>query len=261
MRHTVRHIFSFLSIFFFSLHAFAGQEGNGGDRRALEFVGIASTVASILHDKPIVGINANQLSAEIAVVKVEVTDHQLTLNGVLKDAINYPNEKRIVFNGMAWDRNSDYLAKAAFALHEYLGVMLVDDSSYQISKNVLRGLWFISGIDGETMIDILSENKFMIDEAVHGVARMANAEEIVCSRDADAFVVSYDCTITGPGYGGKLKQVRVIERKAREIWTLLSSFQIPSCGSKRCTLAIRKIECQGENTRDSRPAVCTSSRQ
>lgn len=232
--------------------------GNGGDRRAIEFVDIGTNVLNTLFRNRVPEINTDLLTQAIELTKIESTDEALFLNGIPKDAINYPKEKTILFNRAAWDRQSDYLSRATFVLHEYLGIMGSDDSGYKISKIILRGLWFINGTDAETMIDVLAENKFAVDEAVHGVTRMVDAEEISCDRTSLGSSTEYQCNLTGKGLKGKPLQVALTGRKAREVWTLITSFRSAPCRSDVCNMTIHKVACQGENTRMDKPGFCTA---
>jgi hypothetical protein len=232
--------------------------GNGGDRRAIEFVDIGTTVLDTLAKSPIQGINVDLLNQALFNTIVESTDEALSLNGVPKDAINYPYEKRIIFNRLAWDRQSNYLLRATFALHEYLGIMRVDDVNYQVTRSLLRGLWFVNGTDAETMIDVLQENQFAVNKAVRGVTRMTDASEISCERNARGASTDYTCMLQGKGSRGQLLKLVLEGRKAREVWTLVAAFRNPSCVSDSCQLEIHEIACQGENTRMDKPAFCTA---
>ncbi len=113
----MKHIFLFLIIVFLNTFASASGVtiGNGGDRRALEFVDIAMNVLGVLRNNPLPQVDLERLNkAVMQEAQVESTDEELFLNGMPKDAINYPQEKRIVFNRTAWDRRTSYFERAAF---------------------------------------------------------------------------------------------------------------------------------------------------
>jgi len=69
---------------------------------------------------------------------VDSTEGRLFLNGVLKDAINYPTQNKIVFNRLAWRDLSGERNRFLFVLHEYLGIMGLDDSRYTVSGAALK---------------------------------------------------------------------------------------------------------------------------
>jgi hypothetical protein len=128
----------------FATGAFAsGRDvGNGGDSYSLQFVKIGHDLESWIASKK----GATDFPAEldeksfvntVNTTRVESTDEALSLNGIPKDAINYPAEKRIVFNRAAWDKLKTYQQRASLVMHEYLGIMGLDDSSYRISSYFL----------------------------------------------------------------------------------------------------------------------------
>jgi len=253
----MKKIFILMIAILISQNTFADggdHAGNGGDRRAIEFVDIATTLST----QTLQGVDAQAFLQTIKATTVESTDEALSLNSIPKDAINNPSTKKILFNRGAWDRQENYLSKAIFVLHEYLGVMNIDDSRYQISTNLVRGLWLINGTDAETMIDILEENHFAVEKAVHGVTRMADVDLITCKKSQAASATSYNCVLTGKNLKYKPIKVPLEERKAREVWTLLTTFQNAQCFSDVCELTVREVACQGENTREDRPAFCTA---
>ncbi|MNJ96831.1 hypothetical protein D3C87_145640 [compost metagenome] len=113
-----------------------GRESGGGDAYALEFVEVAQQVSQHLKSAPGRQIDITALDEAIANTTVESTDQKLFLNNLPKDAINYPGEKKIVFNRQRWNQ-ADVDTKPALVLHEYLGIMRVSDIGYAVSKQVL----------------------------------------------------------------------------------------------------------------------------
>ena len=103
----------------FALPAFATKViGNGGDTYAFEFVTIAKDIHTYLEIADAKKIHLGQLQDALKNTKVESTDKKLSLNGVPKDAINYPTEKRIIFNRTSWTNTKESL-KPGLVLHEY----------------------------------------------------------------------------------------------------------------------------------------------
>ncbi|MFL5813496.1 MAG: hypothetical protein ACJ763_07950 [Bdellovibrionia bacterium] len=134
----------------FSAHASRGNEGSGGgDLRAMQFVKIAEKVADYLEHVPDVPpvlkkIDIAALKKAIKTTAVESTDEVLLLpsgestSAVTKDALNWPAKKRIVFNREAWDMIPSGSKRAALVLHEYLGIMSVDDKDYGYSRQLFE---------------------------------------------------------------------------------------------------------------------------
>ena len=120
-----------------SRSASAGHDqGNGGDIYALQFVSVAQKVTQYLLESKTPKLDLNTLRAAVATVKVETTDNELYLNGLPKDALNFPKEHRIVFNRRRW-RAMDPGEKPALVLHEYLGILGIENASYSYSRSLL----------------------------------------------------------------------------------------------------------------------------
>ena len=113
--------------------------GNGGDSKVIEFQNQARSLASKL-----VRLNnvcqskirftlSSYLNA-IVQTKVHSTDKILKLDGQRVEAINFPNAKLIIFNREDWEKNTE---KWQFVLHEYMGIMRIEDSLYERSQAVI----------------------------------------------------------------------------------------------------------------------------
>lgn len=74
-----------------------------------------------------------KLSEKIRSALVESTDDQLFLDGVRKDAINYPDIEKIIFNRKGWATAANERTRMLFVLHEYLGLLRINDSRYSVS--------------------------------------------------------------------------------------------------------------------------------
>lgn len=236
--------------------ALASKEvGNGGDQIAIEFVDLATSVLSYLKQVRPPQIDLARLEKAISTVLVESTDEALVLRGAVKDAINFPEEAKILVNRSAWAKRNNDRTRAVLALHEYLGILGVDDTAYRVSSIALNGLGLLRGADAEVLIDVLDENRFAIDEAVHGVTRMASADSIECEATAD----NYRCTVRGPMRTGRTGKAQLTGRKARELWTLVTGFGLTAQrGPESIGARLTALECQGENTRLDKPAFCVA---
>lgn len=136
----MRSWFLVFGIILFPGMAFASKEvGNGGDSYSMEFAVAADQVYWFLKEKPVAGIDMYRLGLAIFQTRIESTDKGLFINHVPKDAINYPRELRILFNQDRWSKLNDS-ERAGLVLHEFLGILEVDDTGYRLSKLALRNL-------------------------------------------------------------------------------------------------------------------------
>gem|GEM_PF-5092329 len=128
-----------------SMKAMGGVNGGGGDLRAMQFTKIAESIADLLLTgknlpSELQQINVHDLRKAIRETSVESTNAILyldsgeTVSAKVKDAINYPKEKAIVFNREAWDLVIDGSHRSALVLHEFLGILRKDDRHYQYSS-------------------------------------------------------------------------------------------------------------------------------
>jgi hypothetical protein len=134
----MKNLFCVLFVSFVSVTSFAGPRviGGGGDAYALQFVAIADKVVAHFKNNPPPGFSVESLEQVVAVTTVESTDQDLALNGIPKDAINYPATKQIIFSRASWNRIIDE-DKPALVLHEYLGILKVEGANYKYSKAIL----------------------------------------------------------------------------------------------------------------------------
>lgn len=117
--------------------------GNGGDGLAAEFILTAKDAFRILQNKPEVTqfLSLDKLSMAIANTKVSSTKEPLILNGVEVDAINYPDQQLIKINRLRWmdlrDSNRT-LTRFNLVIHEYLGMIGINDHQYSISQSIVK---------------------------------------------------------------------------------------------------------------------------
>lgn len=113
--------------------------GNGGSTIEMDFkaAGLRALEQIELNEETFKAVDSALLKAIVDRAEVETTKTELVLKGQRKDAINYPSLNKIVVNESRWMALSEH-RKTAFALHEYLGLMNVDDSDYQVSLEILR---------------------------------------------------------------------------------------------------------------------------
>lgn len=120
--------------------AFAGHDqGGGGETEALKFAMIASRALSIVQENQskFPEVSASLFQNAIKQTKIQITNEELQLNGEKKDAINYPEQSLIKVNRFAFRAlTSNSVAQIALVVHEYLGILSIDDSNYFISSRV-----------------------------------------------------------------------------------------------------------------------------
>lgn len=128
--------------------SFAGDEsGHGGDSYASEFIATAKSALEELGRVPAQEIEPLKIETfREAVLHTEVhSEGTLILDGNVVDAINYPGKKQIQINRERWETlrgQSQTAARYNLVLHEYLGIMGIDDSQYAISQKLLKTMHF-----------------------------------------------------------------------------------------------------------------------
>ncbi len=148
MKIVTRHILLFLITCVLTEHASAGQSGNGGDGFASEFVNTAKLSIEILKKIDTTSVKQFDLDKFTgAVVNTAVqSEESLFLKNQEVDAINYPKEKLIKMSRSRWRElreSTKTTARFNLVIHEYLGIMKIDDSQYKVS-NVLIKLMSVS---------------------------------------------------------------------------------------------------------------------
>jgi len=115
-----------------------GTVGNGGDHYAIEFIERARLMQTLMVGKDISPLSSpDAFKQSLDRVKVESTEEDLILEGAKKDAINYPKDQRIVLNRKAWRSLPNERTRLLLVLHEYLGVMEIEDFRYDSSSRIL----------------------------------------------------------------------------------------------------------------------------
>ncbi len=123
------------------------REGNGGDFTALDFVTAAREAMERAMKIPALArrIDRPSLEAWISNTEIAIVDTPLVLNDVVKDAINFPKERKILVSRSAWMRNDDKEARRAFAFHEFLVISGHEDKFYEMTAIVFARFSNISG--------------------------------------------------------------------------------------------------------------------
>jgi hypothetical protein len=131
-----------LGLLFISGTAFSdggNSVGNGGDGYAIAFVQTGRNVLKLVEAKSEAeryGVSPALLESAVEKIHVESVSGPLFKAAEQVDALNFPDEGKIIFSRTGWDAMSDG-RKKVLVLHEYLGILRMNDSSYQISLKVL----------------------------------------------------------------------------------------------------------------------------
>jgi hypothetical protein len=137
--------FVFAIIFMLSFQVIAQTSdgighGGGGDQYALEFVTYGTAIAGLLKNtqaaKHFPEIDIVKFEKALSKTRVETVE-QLFLGSVEVDAINYPDSNLIQLNRKRWAmlQEQDPSRFYALVLHEYLGILRIDDSNYILSSS------------------------------------------------------------------------------------------------------------------------------
>jgi hypothetical protein len=125
-----------------------GMDSGGGDTFAMEFVAIGHQALDYLVgieklDRPdaLKGlVNLDSLRGALSQTQIE-TRERVYLGTEEKDAINIPSESKIILSRSRWAAlRPAHESKLAIVLHEYLGIIGLADSAYEISHKFLARL-------------------------------------------------------------------------------------------------------------------------
>jgi hypothetical protein len=164
-----------------------GNEGaSGGDTFAGEFKETAKGIVGRMEARGIEeleGVFIKALDEAIETTRLETTDEKLFLtdkDGVLrrKDALNFPEEKRILISLIHWKNGMDLYEKRRLVLHEYLGILRIDDANFERTVKILSKLEFIStlsissfSVDGPVAQTIIDRLRWSEDEILREAAK------------------------------------------------------------------------------------------
>lgn len=123
--------------FFTSLTTMAGGvTSSGGDSVAAEFTRTARHIAAILETEIEAGVSGKAFLNAVEKTTV-VSQERVFLEGQERDAINEPSIKRIIVGRYRWLETANQIARRyMLVMHEYLNIMGIDDSKYQVSSKV-----------------------------------------------------------------------------------------------------------------------------
>lgn len=132
-----------LSLICAQAHAVGWDHGNAGDSYAAEFIMTAKDL--VVHLKTLPGTEIKEFNLTLLVGAIETTTVRSEDNLIYKDgreveAINDPDQKLIVVNRNIWRTHRadvETIHRYTFVLHEYLGIMRVNDEQYKVSGRLV----------------------------------------------------------------------------------------------------------------------------
>lgn len=186
-----------------------GNEGSGGGSGyAADFTNIGYRAVKVIDSVPGFPATSAAFNATVMSTRVEFVDHTLLdPNGFEVDALNFPQRKLIKVNIKRWDGLFSYpVEKYQLVVHEYLGIMQIDDSEYRQTYKILDGgirFWGIRcsyelGILDWYMVDTAAgdtkvEARFGTDQGVFGnvVIGVSGTGVILSWADVDGMETAY----------------------------------------------------------------------
>lgn len=113
-----------------------GVTSSGGDSVAAEFSVTARHIASILENEIKTVVSSQDFLSAVNSTQV-VSQDKVLLEGYERDAVNYPSLKKIVVGRNRWFETANQIGRRyILVMHEYLNIMGIDDSKYQISSKL-----------------------------------------------------------------------------------------------------------------------------
>lgn len=223
----------------------ATHVGSGGDAYATEFVGLGRTVAKMLRDGRIGfrGVNSGLFTQHVEMTQVATRDRTVIGNHEV-DAINYPDRNVIELNRERWaSYRGDTNRKLALVLHEYLGVMGLQERNYEKSSIYFQFLNdpFQTGMEqlrvtqgvvlnalSETCAETWCEGMFYSDFTWSKIA--CDEALKTCSinfemrNESRGNVISVNADVTGEGFAGGVQTVRKAKVREFEVSCRLNGF-------------------------------------
>lgn len=99
---------------------------------------IVDSLDSSVHPLP---FEIEQFIEKLRNLKVEVVD-SIELNGNVRTAINIPDQSKIILNQDSYEflslESTELVDKAHFFLHEFLPLIGIDDSGYEVSRQIIQ---------------------------------------------------------------------------------------------------------------------------
>ncbi|MBS1971907.1 MAG: hypothetical protein JSU04_16470 [Bdellovibrionales bacterium] len=119
------------------------DHGNAGDSYAAEFIMTAKDL--VVHLKTLPSTELKQVNLALLIGAIETTtvrseDQVIYKDGREVEAVNDPDQQLIVVNRSIWRTrraDTETIHRYTFVLHEYLGIMRIDDEQYKVSGPIV----------------------------------------------------------------------------------------------------------------------------
>ena len=149
MIHSLKHLLCLMFLVVFTVSCSDSQPslqsethvGNGGDEVAAAFIAVAEEIVQDLQTTPIDSIDLSSLESAIDGTEI-VSEEKVYLKDREVSGLNFPDSTppTIKVNRSMWNSlTNESPERKMFVLHEYLGILGIEDSSYEISSQFRGG--------------------------------------------------------------------------------------------------------------------------
>lgn len=134
-----------LSSFTAQAHFVGWDTGNAGDSYAREVFYTARDLLQRLESLELAGkplMPTADLRRLLKTVQIGMEDG-VSLNGIQRDAVSYPSERKMIFNRARWKeyrQPQETKARLALVLHELFWMLDIDDTNYAKSSPIVEAL-------------------------------------------------------------------------------------------------------------------------
>ncbi len=197
----------------FALSSFAADRiltdgfdsGNAGDAIGAEFLYSARDLLQRFElldarGEKLVEVGKLRRAIETTVV---VSEERVFLNGMERDAVNYPEQKLIKVNRLRWKelrQPVETKARLTLVLHEFLWILKIDDTNYSVSAPMIEklsispyspGIWLdVPGLPfatAECTGKVNSDLYVTVRVATKGATKTPHQGEVVIERGGNRF--------------------------------------------------------------------------
>ncbi len=136
-------------LLFIGVQTYAGGESSGGGTGyPAEFTELGYAAAKVVRGISTFPVSGDLFDAAVISTRIEFTNNKLKdSKGIEVDALNFPKTKLIRVNIKRWQNLIlDTKQKFQLVVHEYLGILKVNDRGYKVSRIILDGGTQISSL-------------------------------------------------------------------------------------------------------------------
>jgi hypothetical protein len=181
------------------------DSGNAGDAIGAEFLYSARDLLQrfeLLDSKGEKLVEVGKLRRAIETTVV-VSEERVFLNGMERDAVNYPEQKLIKVNRTRWKelrQPVETKARLTLVLHEFLWILKIDDTNYSVSAPLIEklsispyspGIWLdVPGLPFATAECTGKVNRgtyVTVRVATKGATKTPHQGEVIIEREGNRF--------------------------------------------------------------------------